>query len=88
MQRINRVHALANLMVYDLEMPDSVRHPVRFFRVSDILNAAGEEAPENLDTEATMPMFRLTPSAAHTPTCNCRFCTTGIFNTRLLKRAP
>lgn len=80
---IDRVHRLAELLVYDLELPDSVRHPVRFFFVNDILRATGELIPKSEPTpalEVTQPIPR------HTSTCNCRFCATGLFDTCVLKR--
>ena len=40
-QRLERVHATASRLVYDLDMPAEVRHPVRFFLVSDIRRALG-----------------------------------------------
>ncbi len=79
-----QVHRLAGLLLYDLELPDTVRHPVRFFFVDDILHAAGE-SPDPLAAVVTetQPLFR-----HKTPTCDCRFCATGLFATRILKRLP
>lgn len=77
--KVDRVHRLAELLVYDLEISETVRHPVRFFFVNDIRRAAGEpETTQQLD--ATQPIPR------HIPSCNCRFCVTGLFDTCLLKR--
>lgn len=66
---VDRVHRRAELMIYDLELSDSVRHPVRFFSLRDILRAAGEEYT----------------TAVHHSSCNCRFCVTDLLNTRILK---
>lgn len=40
-QRLERVHEAASRLLYDLDMPADVRHPVRFFLVSDIRRALG-----------------------------------------------
>lgn len=81
---IERVHNLANLLVYDLELPDSVRHPVRFFNVRDILRAAGEDQPEIC--ERTLPSIQAQVITTHSPACYCRFCATDLLDTRVLKR--
>ncbi len=85
---IERVHDLANLLVYDLEISGSVRHPVRFFQVADILRAVGATESQLSDYEATKPSFQVKSSGQHSSTCECRFCTTGLFDTRLLKTPP
>lgn len=82
---IERVHNLANLLAYDLGIPDSVRHPVRFFSVRDILRAAGEDQPEI--SEHTLPSIQTRVITTHSPTCHCRFCATDLLDTRVLKRA-
>lgn len=84
---IDRVHRLAGLLIYDLELPDSVRHPVRFFAVNDILRAAGLP-PVSLGHEVTV-ITQIPEDQSHAPacsSCNCRFCATGLFDTRILKR--
>ncbi len=80
---IDQVHTKANLMAYDLEL-DSVRHPVRFFKVNDILRAAGESVYE----EQEIPLAVTQPINLHPTSCHCRFCETGLFDTRLQKRLP
>ena len=85
--KVDRVHRLAELLVYDLELPNSVRHPVRFFFANDIRRAAGLPELPIPDSGATCPMFK--PSASsHTSACNCRFCATGVFNTFVPKPLP
>ena len=81
---IDRVHRLANLLVYDLEIPDSVRHPVRFFNVRDILRAAGEIQSEVC--EDTLPAIQIQLPTRHAPACDCRFCATDLLDTRVLRR--
>lgn len=81
---IDRVHRLAGLLIYDLELPDSVRHPVRFFSVQDILRAAGEIQSEI--PEFTLPSFPIQLPSKHSPACDCRFCVTDLLDTRVLKR--
>lgn len=81
---IDRVHRQAALMVYDLEIPASVRHPVRFFSVRDILRAVGQDPPEIC--EATIPSIQTHGITSHPPACHCRFCATDLLDTRMLKR--
>lgn len=81
---IDRVHRQAALMVYDLEISASVRHPVRFFNMQDILRAAGEVPPEL--SEPTLPAVQIHNLIPHSPACDCRFCVTDLLDTRILKR--
>lgn len=82
---IDRVHRLADLYIYDLELSKSVRHPVRFLFVNDILRAAGEEVSENY--KYMPPVTQVSHIVTnHSPACNCRFCATDLLDTRVLKR--
>lgn len=81
---IERVHNVANLLAYELGIPDFVRHPVRFFNVRDILRAVGEEQSEN--SEHTLPSIQAHVTATHAFACHCRFCATDLLDTRILKR--
>lgn len=72
-EQITKVHAVAARLSYDLDLPDNVRHPPRFFVVSEILRAS--QLPV-VSTAASPESVRAVNT--HQAACDCRFCTTVV----------
>ncbi len=72
-EQITKVHAVAARLSYDLDLPDNVRHPPRFFVVSEILRAS-----QSAVIPASTPVESVRAVNTHQAACDCRFCTTVV----------